>query len=196
MDIPESEQLPRDFFTVFYDHDQLCEFIANELASNKIVAWFQDESEHGPRALGSRSILMNPRPAANKDTINFRVKNREYWRPFAGIILEEHMSEYFIENIVSPYMLYSCTVKPNVNNIDAIKHEDSTCRIQTVNEDLNPKMTSLLKAFYHKTDVPVLLNTSFNDNGQPIVESPKDAITAFLNMNIDFLVLGNWIIKK
>jgi carbamoyltransferase len=175
----------------------LNEYVANQLADNKIVAWFQGRSEFGPRALGSRSILMHPGPAENKDTLNHRVKHREEWRPFAGIILEEHLTEYFEENIVSPYMMYALTVKKDMApRIRAITHYDYSCRIQTVNNKYNRKMTALINEFYKQTNIPVLLNTSFNDNGEPIVETPADALAAFLKMDIDLLVLGNYVIEK
>jgi carbamoyltransferase len=175
----------------------LNEYVASQLVENKIVAWFQGRSEFGPRALGSRSILMHPGPAENKDILNQRVKHREEWRPFAGIILEEHLTEYFEEDIISPYMMYALTVKEEMApRIRAITHVDYSCRIQTVNNEYNRKMTALINEFYKQTNIPVLLNTSFNDNGEPIVESPTDAITAFLKMDIDLLVLGNYVIEK
>lgn len=177
--------------------EELCEFTAQELNQNKIIGWFQNRSEFGPRALGSRSLLMHPGPASNKDIMNSRVKHREKWRPFAGIILEECLSDYFEEDFYSPYMLYSLTVKEDKRNeIAAITHIDSTCRIQTVNEELYPEVTTLIKKFKEISKIPVLLNTSFNDNGEPIVETPSDAIKSFLNLDIDYLVLDKFVIKK
>ena len=158
----------------------LCEVVAKLIDENKIIGWFQGRSEHGPRALGSRSILMSPHKAENKDIINSRVKHREYWRPFAGVTLEGRGYD-------SPYMLYSYDVK---EDLPAIIHEDGTCRMQTVNDELNPKLCTLLRKF----EVPVLLNTSFNDNGEPIVETPEDAIKAFKKMDIDYLVINNYIV--
>ena len=179
------------------DFEELCEFTALQLSGNKIVAWFQGRSEFGPRALGSRSLLMHPGPAENKDIINSRVKHREYWRPFAGIILEEHLTNYFYEDFNSPYMLYSLTVKDDKKDeLGAITHKDNTCRIQTVNNKINPKVTTLLNKFKEITGIPAILNTSFNDNGEPIVESPQDAIRSFENMDIDYLVIGNFIVRK
>ena len=164
----------------FEDFDMLCEVVAKLIDENKIIGWFQGRSEHGPRALGSRSILMSPHKAENKDIINSRVKHREYWRPFAGVTLEGRGYD-------SPYMLYSYDVK---EDLPAIIHEDGTCRMQTVNDELNPKLCTLLRKF----EVPVLLNTSFNDNGEPIVETPEDAIKAFKKMDIDYLVINNYIV--
>lgn len=179
------------------DFEELCDLTSLYLSANKIIGWFQGRSEFGPRALGSRSLLMHPGPPENKDIMNHRVKHREYWRPFAGIILEENLNEYFEENFITPYMLYALTVKKEKKcKIQAITHEDNTCRIQTVNDRINPKMTQLLKKFEEYSDVPIVLNTSFNDNGEPIVESPQDAIRSFNNMDIDYLVIGNFIVRK
>lgn len=177
--------------------EDVCEFTAKELSENKIIAWFQGRSEFGPRALGSRSLLMHPGPAENKDVMNHRIKHREYWRPFAGIILEENLNEYFDEDFISPYMIYSLTVKEDkIPEIAAITHLDNTCRIQTVNKNQNEKVFTLIKKFKDITGIPVVLNTSFNDNGEPIVESPTDAIRAFLNLDIDYLVIGNYVLTK
>jgi carbamoyltransferase len=177
--------------------DDLCKFVAQKLNKNNIIGWFQNKSEFGPRALGSRSLLMHPGLASNKNLMNSRVKHREEWRPFAGIILDEYLTEYFEEDFSSPYMLYSNTVKEEKREeIAAITHIDYTCRIQTANQKLYPEITTLIKKFKEISNIPVLLNTSFNDNGKPIVESPRDAIEAFLNLNIDYLVLDKFVIKK
>ena len=179
------------------DFEELCEFAAVKLSGESIIAWFQGRSEFGPRALGSRSLLMHPGPAENKDIINSRVKHREYWRPFAGIILEEHLTDYFNEDFNSPYMLYSLTVKDGrEKELGAITHKDGTCRIQTVNSKMNEKVTTLLNKFKEVTGIPAILNTSFNDNGEPIVESPEDAVRSFKNMDIDYLVIGNFVVRK
>ena len=181
----------------YENFDELCEFIAQELNQNKIIGWFQNRSEFGPRALGSRSLLMHPGPASNKNVINSRVKHREGWRPFAGIILEENLNDYFEEDFSSPYMLYSLTVKEDKRSeIAAITHADYTCRIQTANQELYPEITTLIQKFKEISKIPVLLNTSFNDNGEPIVETPSDAIQAFINLDIDYLVLDKFVIKK
>jgi carbamoyltransferase len=181
----------------YENFEELCEFTAQQLSKNKIIGWFQNRSEFGPRALGSRSLLMHPGLKENKDVMNHRVKHREYWRPFAGIMLEEHLTEYFNEDFHSPYMLYSLTVRDDkIDTIGAITHEDKTCRIQTVNEDLSPQVTTLIRKFNEITGIPVLLNTSFNDNGEPIIETPQDAIHSFLNMDIDYLVIGNFLVRK
>ena len=177
--------------------DDLCEVTASYLYQNKIIGWFQNRSEFGPRALGARSLLMNPTPVENKSIMNVRVKHREEWRPFAAIVLDENFPEYFNENYTSNYMLYSFTVKKNkIQELGAITHVDNTCRAQSVNETLNSQITTLLKKYKEVSGIPILMNTSFNDNGEPIVESPKDAILSFLNMDIDYLVMGDYIVSK
>ena len=181
----------------FDDFEELCEKTAKLLAENKIVGWFQNRSEFGPRALGSRSILMNPTPKENKEIINTRIKHREEWRPFAGIILEEYQEEYFMDNYSNEYMLYSLIVRSNQRKkLGAITHKDFSCRIQTVNSKLHPEVTTLLQKYNEETDCPVLLNTSFNDNGQPIIETPKDAVKTFENIDLDYLVIGNYLVTK
>jgi len=184
-------------YTEYKSFDDLCEVTASYLYQNKIIGWFQNRSEFGPRALGARSLLMNPTPVENKSIMNVRVKHREEWRPFAGIVLDEDFPEYFNEDYTSNYMLYSFTVKENkIPELGAITHVDNTCRAQSVNETLNSQITTLLKKYKKVSGIPILMNTSFNDNGEPIVESPKDAISAFLNMDIDYLVMGHYIVSK
>ena len=172
----------------YEDFDLLCETVAFELEKNKIVGWFQARSEHGPRALGNRSILMSPSHAENKDILNKRIKYREHWRPYAGIMLEDKVDDYFLEGEHTPYMLLSQHAISD--RIPAIVHEDKTCRIQTVNDELNPRICQLLSKF----EDPILLNTSFNKSGEPIIETPEDAIKGFKNMDLDFLVIGNYIL--
>lgn len=182
-----------------FDNDQdLCDYTAKILSdTNKVVGWFQGKSEFGPRALGSRSILMHPGPAENKDILNARVKHREYWRPFAGIVTDEAFNDYFEEDFPSPYMMYNLTVREEKRKeIAAITHIDNSCRAQTVNEKNNPKVHMLIKSFEKLTGVSMVLNTSFNDNGEPIVESPTDALTSFKNMNMDLLIIGNYAVLK
>jgi carbamoyltransferase len=184
-------------YTEYKSFDNLCEVTASYLYQNKIIGWFQNRSEFGPRALGARSLLMNPTPVKNKSIMNVRVKHREEWRPFAGIVLDEDFNVYFNEKYKSNYMLYSFTVKENkIPELGAITHVDNTCRAQTVNETLNPQITLLLEKYKKISGISVLLNTSFNDNGEPIVESPKDAILSFLNMDIDYLVIGDYIVSR
>ncbi len=167
------------------------------LAKNQIVSCFQGRSEMGPRALGNRSILMSPLEAANKDTLNRRVKHREPFRPFAPAVLEERVSEYFVLDRPSPYMLLVPDVVADKRDVvPAITHVDGTARVQTVTAERNPHFRRLIEAFDAATGVPVLLNTSFNDNGEPIVESPEDAISCFLKADIDALLLGDNLLVK
>ena len=191
------EALEGTDYKKFDNFEELCDETVKVLADNKIVGWFQNRSEFGPRALGSRSILMNPTPKENKETINTRIKHREEWRPFAGIMLEEYQEEYFTDVYPNEYMLYSLIVRPHQRKkLGAITHKDFSCRIQTVNEELHPEVTTLLQKYNEETDCPVLLNTSFNDNGQPIVETPEDAIKTFKNIDLDYLVIGNYFVVK
>ena len=140
---------------------------------------------------------MNPTPAKNKEMINTRIKHREEWRQFAGIMLEEYQEEYFTATYPNEYMLYSLVVRPHQRRkLGAITHRAISCRIQTVNKDLHPEVTKLLQKYNEVTDIPILLNTSFNDNGQPIIETPKDAVSTFNNIDLDFLVINNFLITK
>lgn len=171
------------------------EKIASELLSqNKIIGWYQGRSELGPRALGNRSILCSPIPKDMKDKINAQVKHREGFRPFAPIVLEESKEEYFDLNQESPFMLLIAKVKKK--NIPAVTHIDGTGRVQTIKIDQNEKLYSLIKNFESITGVPVILNTSFNDNGEPIVETPLDAIKSFKRTNLDALFIHNYLIYK
>ncbi len=171
--------------------------VAKLLTEQKIIGWFYGKSEIGPRALGHRSILADPRNKEMKDIINLRVKHREPFRPFAPSILNEFRNDYFYLEKESPFMLLVPEAKPKaIKQIPAVIHVDNTARVQTVTKNENDRYYDLIKAFYELTNVPVLLNTSFNDNGEPIVESPKDAIKAFLNLDLDVLVLQDYLVLK
>jgi len=177
--------------------DNIFEEASKMLSKGKIVGWFQGRAEFGPRALGNRSILTRPYPAEMKDYINERVKFREGFRPFAPAILKEHCSEYFDINQESPHMLIACQAKEkNKDKIAATVHSDNSCRVQTVGPENNKEFYELLSAFNKLTDCPVLLNTSFNVKGQPIVNTPSQAIDCYLSTNIDFLCIGNYFIEK
>jgi carbamoyltransferase len=170
---------------------------AHSLKDNKILAWYQGKSEFGPRALGNRSILANPF-YNNKDYLNNKIKFREYWRPYAAIVLEDHLNDWFkIGKKDSYYMLFNSTVREDKKHkIPAVTHVDGTCRIQVVNRDQNLKLFELLTRFFEITGIPVLLNTSFNIiKGEPIVETPADAIKSFLNSKLDNLILHNTFIE-
>lgn len=170
---------------------------AKLINSGKILGLFQGRSEMGPRALGNRSIIMNPLKAEYKDILNERVKFRESFRPFAPAILFELKEEYFKIDRESPYMLLVPEVKPGKEKIiPAVTHVDNTGRLQTVTEEFNPKFYKLIEAFYKESGVPVLLNTSFNIADEPIVESPGDAINCFMKTNIDALLIENYLLIK
>ena len=172
-------------------------FVAQKLNDQKIIGWFQGGAEFGPRALGNRSILTAPFPKEMKDILNSRVKFREEFRPFAPAILSEMANEFFEITQPSPHMLIAVTVKSDkISKIPAVVHVDNSARVQTVDNLNNPKFRKLLEAFHDETGCPVLLNTSFNVKGQPIVNSPNDAIDCFLSTNIDVLAIGDFIIEK
>lgn len=168
------------------------------LAANKVVGWFQGAMEGGPRALGNRSILASPISENMKDTLNNKVKHREPFRPFAPAVLFERKDECFeMEGIESPYMLFALPVKEGQKErMPAIVHVDGTARIQTVRQKDNPQFYSLIKEFNGLTGLPVILNTSFNVKGEPIVCSPEDAVKCYLSTNIDVLCLGEYLIEK
>ena len=172
-------------------------FVAQKLNDQKVIGWFQGGAEFGPRALGNRSILTAPFPKEMKDILNSRVKFREEFRPFAPAILSEMANEFFEITQPSPHMLIAVTVKSDkISEIPAVVHVDNSARVQTVDNLNNPKFRKLLEAFHDETGCPVLLNTSFNVKGQPIVNSPNDAIDCFLSTNIDVLAIGDFIIEK
>jgi carbamoyltransferase len=175
----------------------ICADTAKLLADQKVIGWFQGGSEFGPRALGNRSILADPRRPEMKDILNSRVKHRQPFRPFAPIVLAERADEIFEGKGDSPFMLMAKSVNPAWRDrIPAIVHVDGTARIQTVSEATNPVLYRLLKDFDALTGVPVLLNTSFNVKGEPIVETPRDAMACFLTTGIDHLILHDTLISK
>jgi len=163
--------------------------IVSKLINKEIGAIFQGKLELGPRALGNRSIIADPRMEDGKDKVNI-VKNREWYRPFACSILEEHAHEWFEMGRLksSPFMNYAIPVKTDKHKeIPAVIHEDGTCRLQTVNKEQNPFYYDLLEEFYKQTGVPLILNTSFNLAGQPIVFNPAKAIDVFLSSKLNFV---------
>ena len=176
--------------------EQLAKETAKEIAGGKIVGWFQGRAEWGPRALGNRSILADPRRAEMKDILNRRIKHREVFRPFAPSILEEATGEYFEKTYPSPFMALAYAVRPEKRKeIPAPTHVDGTGRLQTVSRSVNPRYWRLIREFANLTGVPVVLNTSFNEN-EPIVCQPEEAIECFLRTKMDVLVLGNTIVRK
>lgn len=175
--------------------EQMVRETAAALADGAIVGWFQGRSEFGPRALGNRSILADPRDPDMKDVINKRVKGREAFRPFAPAVPEESASAWFELDGPSPMMLRVVPVR-SARRLPAVTHIDGSARVQTVSREQNPRFYELLTAFGERTGVPVLLNTSFNVAGEPIVESPDDALRTFLASDLDLLVLGNQMIRS
>jgi carbamoyltransferase len=170
---------------------ELIEQVARDLAAGKIVGWFQGRSEIGPRALGHRSILADPRQAGMKDRLNSRVKQRAWFRPFAPAILEERMAEFFEIDQLDPFMTMAPKVRPDkAPLIPAAVHFDGTARLQTVDRRTNPLLHAVIERFAALTGVPVVLNTSFNLH-EPIVETPKDAVSCYLRTRMDVLVMGN-----
>jgi carbamoyltransferase len=185
------------FGTVRTASRNVCADAAKVLADGKVIGWFQGRSEFGPRALGNRSILADPRTPEMKDILNKRVKFRQAFRPFAPIVLHERADEIFEGKGDSPYMLMAKRVAPEWRSkIPAIVHVDGSARVQTVSQDTNPVLHRLLKEFEALTGVPVLINTSFNIKGQPIVETPADAMECFLMTGIDCLVLHDYLVTK
>ncbi|MDR4509884.1 MAG: carbamoyltransferase [Candidatus Brocadiaceae bacterium] len=176
--------------------EKLCRKVAAFLADGKLVFWFQNRMEWGPRALGNRSLLADPRRAEMRDIINLKVKQREIFRPFAPSVLEEKSFEYFGNPDPSPFMLFAFKVNSHKQNeIPAVTHVDGTARPQTVSKKENPLYWNLIKEFENLTGVPVLLNTSFNVQ-EPIVCSPKDAVSCFIKTKVDYLVLNNFLVDS
>jgi carbamoyltransferase len=180
-----------------FDAAGICRESAKLLAEGKVFGWFQSRSEFGPRALGNRSILGDPRRPEMKDTLNKRVKFRQAFRPFAPIVLYERAKDIFIGEDESPFMLRAKQVRPEwKDRIPAIVHVDGTARVQTVRREHNDRMYDLLVEFEKLTGVPVLVNTSFNIKGEPIVETPQHAMNCFIYTGIDYLALHNTLVAK
>lgn len=179
-----------------YSDEELNEYIADMLIENKVIGWFKDASEFGPRALGYRTILTNP---GNKDAVellNLKIKKREKFRPFAPSILEDFVDEFFEQNEPVPFMEKVFVIKEAKRKlIPAVTHVDGTGRLQTVSEKVNPKYYQMIYRFYEKSGLPLILNTSFNEN-EPIVNSPQEAIDTYLRTNMDILVLENFVICR
>ena len=168
---------------------------AQQLANGKVIGWFQGRMEYGPRALGSRSILADPRDPEMRDLVNAMVKKREAFRPFAPVVLEEKMHEHFDIQHPSPFMLETCQVISSFD-LPAITHVDGSARIQTINRETNPLYADLILEFEAITGCPILLNTSFKVRGQPIVCNPVEALECFITTKINTLVLGDFLIDR
>jgi carbamoyltransferase len=200
-----------------FKNDELLDLIANELVNEKAIGWFQGRMEFGPRALGARSIIADPRSDKMQKNLNLKVKFRESFRPFAPAVLREKVSDYFNIDQDSPYMLLVSDVNENIkikmreedkklfgieklnikrSSIPAVTHVDYSARIQTVHEETNKKFYDLINKFYEKTNCAVLINTSFNVRGEPIVNTPEDAFRCFMGTDLDLLVIENFILFK
>ena len=203
-------------FSVLND-EKLLELTSEDLKKGHAIGWFQGRMEFGPRALGARSILADPRSSSMQKNLNLKVKFRESFRPFAPSILFEDLKNWFNLNVSSPYMLLVATVKENIRNqistndeslfgiqklnikrssIPAVTHVDFSSRIQTVHKEKNPKFYNLIKRFKDKTNCPIIVNTSFNIRGEPIVNTPEDAFNCFMGTGLDTLVIGNCFLEK
>jgi carbamoyltransferase len=175
--------------------EALLEATVDRLAAGKVVGWFQGRMEFGPRALGARSILADPRDPEMRDRINALVKLRENFRPFAPAALADRAREHFAIDHPSPFMLETCQVTSPFD-LPAITHVDGSARLQTVEPESSPRFAALLKRFADRTGCPILLNTSFNLRGEPIVCTPDDALLCFARSRIDALVLEDFIIDR
>jgi carbamoyltransferase len=178
------------------ERELLLDRVAEQVAKGNVVGWFQGRMEWGPRALGNRSIVAHPGLPNMKDVLNARIKHREWFRPFAPSILAEHQNEYFEYDHPSPFMLHVYKIRAEKRQqLCAVNHVDDTGRLQTVARDENPLYYDLIKAFQRKTGIPVLLNTSFNEN-EPIVRTPQEAIDCFTRTKMDVLAIGPFFVLK
>jgi carbamoyltransferase len=201
--------------THWANFDALTDFISARLSEGKVVGWFQDRMEFGPRALGNRSILGDPRNPAMQRHMNLAIKFREGFRPFAPAVLAEHAADYFEVSTASPYMLFVTPLKTALHcecngkaytlyerlyelrsPVPAITHVDYSARLQTVHRTLHPKFWALINSFKKLTGCPMLINTSFNVRGEPVVNTPSDAWLAFMRTEMDYLVIGNYVFER
>ena len=179
-----------------YDDDTLLDITTDLLLAGKVVGWFQGRMEFGARALGNRSLLADPRRTDMRDIINLRIKFREKFRPFAPSILEEHVGDWFEINEPTPYMEKVFPIRAEKREeIPAVTHVDGSGRLQSVSQKTNPRYHALIQNFYNKTGVPILLNTSLNEN-EPIVRTPSEAISCFLRTDMDVIALGNQVVDR
>lgn len=178
------------------ERGELLRRTASLIAGQNVVGWFQGRMEFGPRALGARSILADARNSENVSRVNLKIKFRESFRPFAPTVLEEHMREYFDFDEPSPHMLFVAQVRPERRTIPAVTHVDGSARLQTIARGDHPLFYDLIAEFERQTGCPVVINTSFNVRGEPIVCTPLDAIRCFLRTDMDYLALGSYILEK
>jgi len=180
----------------FTDEAKLCAHVAERIAEGGVIGWFQGRMEWGPRALGNRSILCDPRRADMQEILNVKIKRRESFRPFAPSILEENVREWFEQDQPVPFMMQVFQIREQQRaRIPAVTHVDGSGRLQTVSASQNPRYYALIRAFAQRTDIPILLNTSFNEN-EPIVCQPSEALDCFLRTNMDVLVLGDHVLTR
>ncbi len=179
-----------------HDRQELIELTAKRIADQHVIGWFQGRMEFGPRALGSRSIIADARNPKNQSVVNLKIKYRESFRPFAPTVLEERTNDYFEFNRPSPFMLFVATVREDKRHIPAVTHVDGSARLQTIARDQHPLYYDLIKEFERQTGCPVIINTSFNVRGEPIVCEPVHAWRCFLRTEMDTLVMGNCVVEK
>lgn len=192
----ETELRTRGLTYQYLDDSEIYDRVTDTLIHEGVVGWFQGRAEFGPRALGNRSIIADPRRADAKALLNAKIKKRESFRPFAPSILKEYVGEYFETVDDVPFMEKVFQIKPEKHSvIPAVTHVNGSGRLQTVSHDVNPRYYALIKRFYDKTGVPILLNTSFNEN-EPIVNSPQEALECFLRTKMDMLVMENCVITR
>ncbi|RKY35045.1 MAG: carbamoyltransferase [Candidatus Duberdicusella sinuisediminis] len=190
------EEIRRYGFRFSYEKD-ICEKVSQLLYRGEVVGWFQGRMEWGPRALGNRSILGNPTIKGTADKINAQIKFREKWRPFCPSILKEFAQEILKTSHPAPFMTIAFRVNPSwQERIAEVVHVDGTCRPQVVEREINPKFYRVIENFYHKTGVPVVINTSLNRRGEPIVCSPKDALEMFKGSGLKYLAIGDFLVSK
>lgn len=193
-----SPELERQQCTVEKTEDEaaLCRRTAERVAEGKVIGWFQGRMEWGPRALGNRSIIGNPRRADMKDILNLKIKRRESFRPFAPSIIREAVGEWFETDYDVPFMLQVYQIREGKRGeIPAVTHVNGSGRLQTVAESQNRRYYQLIKAFENITKVPIVLNTSFNEN-KPVVCRPQEALACFLRTKMDVLVMGNYFLSR
>jgi carbamoyltransferase len=179
-----------------YGREALLQVTARAIADQKVVGWFQGRMEFGPRSLGSRSILADARNPENQSVVNLKIKFRESFRPFAPTVLAERTGDYFLWGRESPYMLFVATVREDRRSIPAVTHVDGSARLQTIARDQHPLYYDLIAEFDRQTGCPVIINTSFNVRGEPIVCTPRDAWRCFMRTEMDVLVLGSYVLRK
>jgi carbamoyltransferase len=178
------------------ERTELIETTARLIAEQNVIGWFQGRMEYGPRALGSRSIIADARKSENWQRVNLKIKFRESFRPFAPAVLEERMTEYFEFDRPSPYMLFVAQVREDHREVPAITHVDGSARLQTIRREQHPLFYDLIEAFDRQTGCPMIINTSFNVRGEPIVCTPEDAFRCFMRTDMDYLVVGSVLLDK